>query len=228
MTPTPGRGRRRAGASCAETHRQIGADGVAFLRALPDERIIQPDGAPPLRLLHARPGSNYRGMIPDHDETAQAAFRAAGLWPAAGSPTPLAALLAEVTEAVLVCGHTHIPWQDVTPRGGIALNPGSVGMPCDGDWRAHYALLDWRADSWQVEMRAVPYDRQVLRTAFEDSGLLQEGGYFARACLGNMLTGQNISYWYVLAALELIRQGVPDETAWDRAGDLIDWQNYGV
>lgn len=40
------------------------------------------------------------------------------------------------------------------------INPGSVGQPRDGDWRASYALFD--SDKYEVEFHRVPYD---IRTA---------------------------------------------------------------
>ena len=53
-----------------------------------------------------------------------------------------AELLVNVLELRLVFGHTHIPFtRKSAGHGGIELvNPGSVGMPFDGDHRAAYAL----------------------------------------------------------------------------------------
>jgi diadenosine tetraphosphatase ApaH/serine/threonine PP2A family protein phosphatase len=56
--------------------------------------------------------------------------------------------------ARLVFGHTHLPF--ARQHGAIELvNPGSVGMPFDGDQRAAYALLD---PDGRVEHRRVAYD----------------------------------------------------------------------
>jgi predicted phosphodiesterase len=38
-------------------------------------------------------------------------------------------------------GHTHLPFRRVSDGGVELVNPGSVGMPFDGDPRASYALL---------------------------------------------------------------------------------------
>ena len=41
----------------------------------------------------------------------------------------------------VLCGHTHMPYQ--VPVGRITVvNPGSVGLPRDGDHRASYAIID--------------------------------------------------------------------------------------
>ena len=51
-------------------------------------------------------------------------------------------LLEGVTAKRVVFGHTHVQFQR-TGSGGIELlNPGSVGMPWDGDHRAAYAVID--------------------------------------------------------------------------------------
>jgi diadenosine tetraphosphatase ApaH/serine/threonine PP2A family protein phosphatase len=63
-------------------------------------------------------------------------------------------LLAGVSARRLVFGHTHLPFR--RERGGIELvNPGSVGMPFDGDPRAAYALVH---DDGALEHRRLAYD----------------------------------------------------------------------
>jgi len=65
-----------------------------------------------------------------------------------------AELLAGVTAQRLVFGHTHLPFRRVAD--GIELvNPGSVGLPFDGDPRAAYAVIH---DDGRVEHRRVEYD----------------------------------------------------------------------
>jgi predicted phosphodiesterase len=63
-------------------------------------------------------------------------------------------LLAGVKAWRLIFGHTHVPF--VRKAGPVELlNPGSVGMPFDGDPRASYALIG--ADG-RIELRRVEYD----------------------------------------------------------------------
>ena len=65
------------------------------------------------------------------------------------------AMLAGVQEARLYVGHTHLPFQRVSAAGIEIVNPGSVGMPFDGNPRAAYALLH---DDGTVQHRRVHYD----------------------------------------------------------------------
>lgn len=41
------------------------------------------------------------------------------------------------------------------------INPGSVGQPRDGDWRAGFAVFD--SDAWVVSFHRVPYDLRIAQ-----------------------------------------------------------------
>jgi putative phosphoesterase len=62
-------------------------------------------------------------------------------------------LLDGVNTARVVFGHTHVQFERES-NGIELLNPGSVGMPWDGDHRAAYAMLD----AGRVDLRRVEYD----------------------------------------------------------------------
>ena len=64
----------------------------------------------------------------------------------------------------MIFGHTHLPFRRIASTGGIELvNPGSVGLPFDGDTRAAYALIATADD--RVEHRRVTYDHARQRRA---------------------------------------------------------------
>ena len=58
----------------------------------------------------------------------------------------------------VVFGHTHIAFLRGGPDGVELVNPGSVGIPLDGDVRASYALIH---DDGSVEHRRVRYDHEA-------------------------------------------------------------------
>jgi putative phosphoesterase len=58
----------------------------------------------------------------------------------------------------VVFGHTHLQFMREGPGGIELVNPGSVGIPLDGDRRAAYAIVD---DDGRVELRRVEYDWQT-------------------------------------------------------------------
>jgi predicted phosphodiesterase len=82
-------------------------------------------------------------------------------------------LLAAAPEGVrrLVFGHTHLPFIREAAGGVELLNPGSVGMPFDGDTRAAYAVVH---SDGTVEHRRVVYDHlasaAAVRRTLGDAG----------------------------------------------------------
>lgn len=70
---------------------RLGEEIRDFLFALPAQQVISLDGASPIRIVHGSHRSPYEKITPDGDQTA------------------LECMLEETNEAVLICGHTHIP-----------------------------------------------------------------------------------------------------------------------
>ena len=121
----------------------LGDELVAEHAALPQSAVIG-DGT---RAWHGSPVSDVRSFTPQ---------------PAGDE----AELLAGVQESRLIFGHTHLPFARTSAVGAIELvNPGSVGMPFDGDHRAAYALLH---DDATLEHRRVAYDHAAVTDALRD------------------------------------------------------------
>jgi putative phosphoesterase len=90
-------------------------------------------------ICHASPVSDERSFLPE---------------PADDEPE----LLDGVSATRLIFGHTHLPFRRTTDTGIELVNPGSVGLPFDGDPRAAYAVLH---DDGTIEHRRVEYDHQA-------------------------------------------------------------------
>ncbi len=116
----------------------LGASMIGRLAALPEQEVH--DG---VRYCHASPVSDVRSFLPQPAEQDEE-------------------LLGEATERRLVFGHTHLPFARSGPRGIELVNPGSVGMPFDGDPRAAYALV--HADG-RVAHRRLGYDHEASARA---------------------------------------------------------------
>jgi diadenosine tetraphosphatase ApaH/serine/threonine PP2A family protein phosphatase len=125
----------------AASREALGAQLVQELGSLGEQVVI--DGT---RYCHASPISDVRSFMPDPAEDEDE-------------------LLAGVSEPRLVFGHTHLPFRRVSARGVELVNPGSVGMPFDGDVRAAYALLH---EDGSVEHRRVAYDHEASAAAVRD------------------------------------------------------------
>lgn len=157
--PEPVRG------ATAAAREALGDALVGELNALPQSAQI--NGT--TRAWHGSPVSDVRSFLPEPAEDEQE-------------------LLAGVTERRLIFGHTHLPFRRTSPVGDIELvNPGSVGMPFDGDHRAAYALL---APDGTIEHRRVGYDHSAavaaLRERYGDAPWVDAPAYrLAHARLGS-------------------------------------------
>ena len=148
-TASPGHAPQHVLGAVQAAREALGAGFVGPLAALPESALLDDR----TRAWHASPISDVRSFAPE---------------PAEDEPE----LLVNVPELRLVFGHTHIPFaRKSAGHGGIELfNPGSVGMPFDGDHRAAYALMH---DDGTLEHRRVGYDHVrvpvALRAAFGDA-----------------------------------------------------------
>jgi predicted phosphodiesterase len=77
------------------------------------------------------------------------------------------ARLAGVRNRTIVFGHSHIQFQREGPFGTYLVNPGSVGMPLDGDVGAAYAV--WHGGR-TFEFRRVAYDNEQAAAAYDALG----------------------------------------------------------
>jgi putative phosphoesterase len=69
-------------------------------------------------------------------------------------------------EADIVCvGHTHLQF-NLQVDDVVILNPGSVGLPRDGDPRAAYAIID---DN-RIELKRIEYDVEATVSQIEATG----------------------------------------------------------
>ena len=119
----------------------LDAETIAELGALPAALV---EGG--VRYCHASPLSDLRSFPPEagpEDEE----------------------LLAGAEEARVVFGHTHLQFTRVGGVGTELVNPGSVGIPLDGDHRAAFALAH---PDGRIELRRVEYDFQASASAVRD------------------------------------------------------------
>lgn len=152
------------------TKRQLTADNVRWLEALPN-KLIEPGEYMAVHgcylntthvngyITQTMLGANLRAIANNQD------------WPALG-----------------FCGHTHVPGlayledekfiQKRTPgevldwpadAKAILINPGSVGQPRDGDPRASFAIVD-TTERWATIHR-LKYDVEGAALAIEAAGL---------------------------------------------------------
>ena len=131
-----------AGAGVRHARETLSDDAIAWLDALPAQRLLF-DGR--VRVVHGHPDNPDRYTFPNEF-----------------SPRLLG------DEDVLVMGHTHVQHAEQFGEG-IVVNPGSVGQPRDGNSQAAYAVLD--LDALSVTTRRTDYDIERVQDAIEAADL---------------------------------------------------------
>lgn len=180
---------------------QLTPEQGAYLAMLPDERTLYLPDTAPVRVAHGVPGQNRVGF---HSQQ-----------PAA----EIVAAVAHVAEETLISAHTHVQVdrhvylhadmvQDFLadphpnrftcpngPRHWHVINPGSVGLPLNGDPAAQFAILESVPEAvepggWRVTHHRVPYDRRPALAAYEESGMMEAGGVITRLFYWELVTAE--------------------------------------
>jgi putative phosphoesterase len=177
--PEPFRSLAEATRAIAEG--QLDDAALGYLRALPSRRSVSLDDRRYL-LVHATPQDPWsRALGPD-----------TAAWTAE---------LAGVDADTVLVGHTHVPF-DLAVGERRVVNPGSVGLPLDGDPRAAYAVLE----SGAITLRRVSYP--IERTV----GALQRAGLPATVIV-------ELAYWVCTGQAPLRHDPLP---AFPEAGPAPD------
>lgn len=117
----------------AWTADRLGPERLAWLGGLPTR--LEP--LPGVLVVHATPRSDEEELVPETPDA------------------DVAEMLAPAGDArVVLGGHMHVQFRRAV-RGRTFANPGSVGLPFDGDRRAAWAVVD--ADG-TVDLRRTAYD----------------------------------------------------------------------
>jgi predicted phosphodiesterase len=122
-------------AAVAAAQEALGAELVRRLYGLPER-----DEFEGILVCHGSPLSDVDSFAPKREEGEER-------------------LLAGETGRTILFGHSHVQFRRPGPDETVLINPGSVGMPLDGDRRAAWALyedgeLDLRRTEYDVERAA--------------------------------------------------------------------------
>lgn len=148
--------------------KELGDEPVQWLKSLPKTTVI----AEEIFACHGTPKSDCVYLLED----------IASGHPIVRDEAAILGYLDDISQPVIVCGHSHIPRVVQLSSGQLIINPGSVGVPAYDDDvpnyhitqnyspLASYAVLEKQASGWQVELLKVPYDVQSAVTQAQRQG----------------------------------------------------------
>ena len=140
------------------SHRQLGDKWVNRIATMPDTLQLRFRDAPPLRVLHGIPGNPWIAMYPS---ASQAQIRG---W------------LDGVVEQTVISAHSHVAMERHV-AGWHIFNPGSVGVPLDGEHSASYMILEGNTQGWQlIAHRRLDFDLSRLMDEFQRQDFIARCG----------------------------------------------------
>ncbi len=173
-----------------------------YLAMLPDERTLYYRDTEPVLVAHGVPGRNRVGFYNEQREQS------------------IVSEIEDVRQSTFLSAHTHVqvdrhvhaqvsadmdllshPHEgDGEERNGRThhwhvINPGSVGLPLNGDPRAQFAMVESVPDSvsaggWQATHYRIDYDRRPALKAYTTTGMLAVGGVVTQLFYWELVTAE--------------------------------------
>lgn len=172
----------------------------AFLAMLPDVRTVYLPGCDPILVAHGVPGRNRVGFYNEQPEHS------------------IAAEIESVPERTVISAHTHVQVDrhvrmpmpgdidlfadphksrrrraEENARHWHVINPGSIGLPLNGDPGAQFAVVESVPETvepggWKATHFSVPYDRRPALDAYFSTGMLEAGGVITQLFYWELVT----------------------------------------
>jgi len=139
--------------------------------------------------------------------------------------------LFEKPKRISIFGHNHIQWH-MSANNSLLINPGSCGLPCDGNPHAAYSILTTSPEGFHVAEYRVDYDIPGTIDTLFASTLFQKAEIWSRIACHEIMDGKDYispflsyvqnNYWHdkpfpadnaawrsAAGTFNLIRQEVP-------------------
>ncbi|MEM9950501.1 MAG: metallophosphoesterase family protein [Chloroflexota bacterium] len=152
---TTDKARQMGERSIAWSNAHVTDDNKAYLRQLDAHRPITV-GDTEVLLVHGSPRKINEYLYEDRTDTS------------------LLRIMDGIEQSVMVCGHTHLPYDRTLSDGRRIINAGSVGKPKDNNADACYIVLTATDEGLTVDFVRVPYDIERIATAIEASEMPSE------------------------------------------------------
>ena len=188
-------------------YENMNKDSIEYIKTLPEEVIVNLEGADAIRVVHGSPGYNSKGIYEED------------------FPQILHKVAESIEENTLICGHTHCQWVREV-NGKLILNPGAIGVFFNKERKAQYAMLTSEKGKWSGELRTVDFDIDILEKRFIESGIYDAARAWCRIMLQSMRMGEFKHLEFIKFASKLAKENglknielIPNDI-WDRAEEI--------
>lgn len=171
------------------TYEQLTEKDLSFFENLPISFVYEKEGFPNITCCHGSVDNSRELLQFDGENTRE--------W------------LERIDTDYLLCGHTHHPGK-LEMDGKHYFNSGSLGIAIEDVGMAQCMILESHICEgdvcWKPEFLRIPYDyKQVVRDIV-NRGLLDYAPWFVNSNIYTWLTGNDVSYYIVVRALELAKE----------------------
>ena len=155
------------------TREELTPDNLEWLRSLP-QGPMQADDIPGAQFVHGSPLDEDEYVITPRDAVepiliSQPALTFFGHTHVQGSFALDSEQIESAHPGYLTIGQSESVTFPLRPGLRYMINPGSVGQPRDGDWRAAFAVFD--TETQAVAFCRTPYDLKSAQDRILDAGL---------------------------------------------------------
>lgn len=171
-------------------NKQLGKKWLNVVAGLPDSLSLRFRDAPPIFVCHGIPDNPWQSITP------------------LSTLAEIQTWLSKISETTVICGHSHIPMERHIDHWHI-FNPGSVGMPLDGQFTASYMILDGNEQGWDLcEYRRISFDYDSLYDHFERERFADHCGIQEQLVIEEFRTAQLQFHPFILWR----RENYPNQT----------------
>jgi putative phosphoesterase len=190
------------------TYENLTGKYIEFFKNCENTLIVKIVNCSPITICHGSPSSSRESMEIVTDEVKN--------------------YIRNLDTDYLLCGHTHKPYSYSLFNKTI-INPGSVGIPTNGQTKSQFAILTWEDNMWVPEFVSIDYDIETLINEFEISGHNFKAKMWSKALIKTLQTGKDYALECVRLAHKLAvendenlnQKGIP-EKYWEQAAKELE------
>ncbi len=163
------------------TYEHLTLEDIEWFQRMPESMMVHTHGAESFEICHGSLQTNRCLLLPDSPEWEET--------------------FSTMKTNLLLCAHSHKSFIH-EKQGKRIVNGGSVGLNVQGGTKAEFAVIEYTGTEWISQLVGVEYNIESAVKEFSESGLIEKGNVWARACMNIMKTGRH----YAMECLQTVNR----------------------